>query len=233
MLAELVLWAVAVFGLTALFYRLLLDVLKIDPTTLAMAFYMVLLTISQYAASKLTYYLGFVVPAGTMTYVATVAMLDIITLREGFRFARNVVLAGFLSQFLITAVNQVVLLLPSAVGSNAQYETVFSTTARIAAASPIAYLAAETLDAYVISRVGGAVWKRVLYSDPAAMAVDTMVFMPVAFWGALPPNVFWQTVLGLLAAKLSLTPAVVGIVYLNRRYLLKRAYEASRSYNQL
>ncbi|MFB6489822.1 MAG: queuosine precursor transporter [Thermoproteus sp. AZ2] len=224
----LLLWAAAVFGLTALFYRLLLDLVKPDPTALAIVFYMVLLTISQYAASKITTYLWFAVPAGVMTYVATVAMLDIITLREGFRYARNVVLAGFLSQFLITAVNLVVLNLPSVAAPNNIYAYVFSTSARVAMASPIAYLAAETLDAYIVARLGGAIWKRVITADPIAMTIDTLVFMPIAFWGVLPPPVYWETVLGQLAAKLTLAPVIVGVVYLNRRYLLKKAYEVSR-----
>lgn len=224
---ELLLEALVTFGLTALMYRALLRLVRVDPTVLAIAFYMVLLTISQYAASKITTYLGFLVPAGTMTYVATVAMLDIIVLREGFHYARNVVLAGFLSQWLITAVNYAIVRLPSPIAPNSIYEAVFSTSARIAFASPIAYLAAETLDAYMVSRIGGAVWKRVFYSDPVAMAVDTLVFMPIAFWGVLPPSNFWNSTVGLLVAKISLAPVVVGVVYLNRKYLLRVAYERS------
>lgn len=224
---ELLAEALAAFGLTAVMYRALLRLVRVDPTVLAVAFYMVLLTISQYAASKITDYLGFLVPAGTMTYVATIAMLDIVVLREGFHYARNVVLAGFLSQWLITAVNYIVVYLPSPVAPNSIYEAVFSTSARVAFASPIAYLAAETLDAYIMSRIGGAIWKRVFYSDPAAMAVDTFVFMPIAFWGVLPPPDFWNSTLGLLITKISMAPVVVGVVYLNRKYLLRPAYERS------
>ncbi|MFP3199828.1 MAG: queuosine precursor transporter [Thermoproteus sp.] len=221
----LLLEALAAFGLTTAMYRALLRLVRIDPTVLAIAFYMVLLTVSQYAASKITDYLGFLVPAGTMTYIATVAMLDVIVLREGFHYARNVVLAGFLSQWLITAVNYIVVYLPSPVAPNSIYEAVFSTSARVAFASPIAYLAAETLDAYMVARIGGAIWKRVFYSDPVAMAVDTLVFMPIAFWGVLPPQVFWTATAGLLISKISMAPVVVGVVYLNRKYLLKQAYE--------
>jgi uncharacterized integral membrane protein (TIGR00697 family) len=221
----LLLEALAAFGLTAAMYRALLRLVRIDPTVLAIAFYMVLLTVSQYAASKITDYLGFLVPAGTMTYIATVAMLDVIVLREGFHYARNVVLAGFLSQWLITAVNYIVVYLPSPVAPNSIYEAVFSTSARVAFASPIAYLAAETLDAYMVARIGGAIWKRVFYSDPVAMAVDTLVFMPIAFWGVLPSQVFWTATAGLLISKISMAPVVVGVVYLNRKYLLKQAYE--------
>lgn len=221
----LLLEALAAFGLTAAMYRALLRLVRIDPTVLAIAFYMVLLTVSQYAASKITDYLGFLVPAGTMTYIATVAMLDVIVLREGFHYARNVVLAGFLSQWLITAVNYIVAYLPSPVAPNSIYEAVFSTSARVAFASPIAYLAAETLDACMVARIGGAIWKRVFYSDPVAMAVDTLVFMPIAFWGVLPLQVFWTATAGLLISKISMAPVVVGVVYLNRKYLLKQAYE--------
>ncbi|MFP3192381.1 MAG: queuosine precursor transporter [Thermoproteus sp.] len=223
----LLLEALAAFGLTAAMYRALLRLVRIDPTVLAIAFYMVLLTVSQYAASKITDYLGFLVPAGTMTYIATVAMLDVIVLREGFHYASNVVLAGFLSQWLITAVNYIVVYLPSPVAPNLIYEAVFTTSARVAFASPIAYLAAETLDAYMVARIGGAIWKRVFYSDPVAMAVDTLVFMPIAFWGVLPPQVFWTATAGLLISKISMAPVVVGVVYLNRKYLLRQAYEGA------
>ena len=222
-------WAVVIFGASALIYRSLVSALKTDPTLTASALYLVLLTISQYAASKITVYLWFGVPGGTITYVATVAMLDVVVMREGFKYARNLVFIGLASQALITIANESVLSMPALSGNGGIYSYVFGVSARVALASAIAYLAAELTDAYLVSRIRHAIWKRVLYSDPVAMAVDTLVFVPLAFYGVLPRAALASTMLGLLLAKWSLSPAVLGLVYLNRKFLLRDVYAAARS----
>ncbi|MGC9116232.1 MAG: queuosine precursor transporter [Conexivisphaera sp.] len=223
---ELLAWAIVVFGAAAAIYRLLVSALRADPTLAAAALYLVLMTISQYAASKVTVYLWFGVPAGTATCVATVAMLDIVVMREGFRYARNLVMIGLASQALITVANASVLSMPAISAPEGVYAYVFGVSARIALASAAAYLAAELTDAYLVYRIRHAIWKRVLYSDPVAMAVDTMIFVPLAFYGVLPGSVLESTMLGLLLAKWSLSPAVLGLVYANRRFLLRDVYEA-------
>ncbi|MGC9178032.1 MAG: queuosine precursor transporter [Conexivisphaera sp.] len=220
----LLVWAVAVFGAAALIYRLVVSALRTDPTLTASALYLVLMTISQYAASKITVYLWFGVPAGTATYVATVAMLDIVVMREGFKYARNLIFTGLASQALITIANASVLSMPAMSGNEEIYAYVFGISARVALASAAAYLAAELTDAYIVNRIKHAIWKRVLYSDPVAMAVDTLIFVPLAFYGALPQTILTSTMLGLLLAKWSLSPAVLGLVYVNRRFLFRDIY---------
>ncbi len=225
---ELIVWALVIFATAALIYRLLVSLVGADPTLAASALYLVLLTISQYAASKVTVYLWFGVPAGTATYVATVAMLDVVVMREGFGYARNLVFVGLASQALITVANEYVLSAPSISAPQGVYAYVFGVSARVALASAVAYLAAELTDAYVVSKVGRAIWMRVLYSDPLAMAIDTLVFIPLAFYGVLPQAVLEGTMVGLLIAKWSLAPAVLGLVYVNRRYLFKDVYAINR-----
>ena len=220
----LLVWAIVIFGAAAIIYRALVSALRADPTLAAAALYLVLMTISQYAASKITVYLWFGVPAGTATYVATVAMLDIVVMREGFRYARNLILIGLASQALITVANLSVLSMPALSAPSYIYTYVFGVSARIALASAAAYLAAELTDAYVVYRIRHAIWKRVLYSDPVAMAVDTLIFVPLAFYGVLPAGILWSTVLGLVLAKWSLSPAVLGLVLANRRFLLRDVY---------
>ncbi|MFP3308703.1 MAG: VUT family protein [Nitrososphaeria archaeon] len=221
---ELLAWALIIFGASAAIYRALVSALRADPTLAASALYLVLLTVSQYAASKVTEYLWFGVPAGTATYVATVAMLDIIVMREGFDYAKGLIAMGLASQALVSVTNISVLSMPTLSAPEDVYGYVFGVSARVALASAAAYLAAELTDAYVVFRVRRAIWKRVLYSDPVAMAVDTLIFVPLAFHGVLPEGTLLSTMLGLVLAKWSLSPMVLGLVYANRRFLLRDVY---------
>ncbi|MCG2892713.1 MAG: VUT family protein, partial [Vulcanisaeta sp.] len=91
------------------------------------------------------------------------------------------------------------------------------TSARIAIASLTAFLVSETYDVFLVSRLRGGVLRRVGYSDPVAMTIDTLVFIPIAFYGVVP-NI-WLLMLSQLIIKVSLTPMTMLAIWLNRKAL--------------
>ncbi|KUO94194.1 MAG: hypothetical protein AT717_07875, partial [Vulcanisaeta sp. CIS_19] len=181
--------------------------------------YILLLTISQYMASKIGAYVGpLVVPMGVITYSASVSVLDFLTLRYGRGVGYWVVRIAAYLQALVFLINYLVInYLPAQFWESLQapFAAIMGVSARIAIASITAFIVSETYDVFLVSRLGGGVLRRVGYSDPVAMAIDTLVFIPIAFYGVVP-NI-WLLMLSQLTVKMSLVPMTMLAVWLNRK----------------
>jgi len=183
--------------------------------------YILLLTISQYMASKIGAYVGpLVVPMGVITYSASVSVLDFLTLRYGRGVGYWVVRIAAYLQALVFLINYLVINYPPAQfweSLQATFAAIMGVSARIAIASITAFIVSETYDVFLVSRLGGGVLRRVGYSDPVAMTIDTLVFIPIAFYGVVP-NI-WLLMLSQLTVKMSLVPMTMLAVWLNRKAL--------------
>ena len=183
--------------------------------------YLFLLTVSQYLASKIMSIGYATIPAGTATYSATVATLDVLTLKFGRRTGYWAVRIAAMLQLALWAINWLAIYAPPAPfwGMQGAYEALLGTSARIAVASVLAFFTAESLDVHLVSRIMGNVFKRVGVSDPISMAVDSLVFTVVAFYGTLPTVDVLQIMLGQILAKITLVPLTIGAVAANRASL--------------
>jgi uncharacterized integral membrane protein (TIGR00697 family) len=92
--------------------------------------------------------------------------------------------------------------LPPAPGWNNQdaYRTVFYQVPRMVAASLIAYWCGEFTNSFVLAKMklwtdGKYLWTRTVGSTVAGQAVDTVVFMTLAFGGLLTPSLIASLVL--------------------------------------
>jgi queuosine precursor transporter len=156
--------------------------------------------------------LGVVVPAGVFIYALTFTLLDLIHERLGKRGARQVIGTAFCANLLLAAYAQLTVWWPAPAffDGQASVARVLGATPRIVAASLTAYLAASLLDAEVFAwwraRVGGYRWVRVLVSNAVSTAVDSLVFVTLAFAGVLPvlPLVVGQYVVKMAVTVLSL-----------------------------
>lgn len=189
----------------------------------AIVSYVTLLLISEYVAVKIMNIGYAVIPAGTATYSATVATLDVLALKYGRKIARTTVWSAAALLLLMFAINELVIYAPyPSFAQETQYivEEAFGTSARIAIASVTAFLIAETLDVYLVTKwpwLG--VIRRVAISDPIAMAVDSMVFTPIAFLGIYPLMSVLSIAWGQVLAKLTLVPLTMTAVWVNRKAL--------------
>ena len=192
--------------------------------------YILLLTISQYTASKIGSLIGpLVIPMGVFTYSASVAMLDFLTLRFGRRVGYWAVRIAAYLQALIFIINWLVINYPPAPfweSLQDAFASIMGVSARVAIASITAFLVSETYDVFLVSRIGGGVLRRVGYSDPVAMTIDTLVFIPIAFYGVVP-NI-WLLMASQLIVKVSLVPMTMLAVWINRR-ALQYGYVTSRT----
>ncbi|MEM1619769.1 MAG: queuosine precursor transporter [Fervidicoccaceae archaeon] len=182
------------------------------------SFYIGSYVICQYLSPKYTYFLGLTVPGGNIAFVATVALMDAIVISAGLSVARQVIFSGFLLQVLLTVSNLSTIKTPSPEWVSEEAVNAFlAISARVAVASPVAYLAAELFNAYVTHRYRRVWWARTLYSDPFALIIDTLVFTPIAFYGALPSDVLLDIIVGLSSVKLAFVPLNLLAVYIFRR----------------
>ena len=183
--------------------------------------YVLLLTVSQYLASKIGSIGPIMFPMGLITYSASVAVLDYITLRFGRGYGYAVIRVAVASQLIIAVLDYIVVEFPPAPVWNLQdaFSEIMGVNARIVVASVLAFTVSQTYDVYLVSRIRGGVIRRVGLSDPISMLIDSLVFVPTAFYGIVPNGVLLTLALFQALGKIMLTPLTVVAVWLNRQAL--------------
>jgi conserved hypothetical integral membrane protein len=178
------------------------------------ATYLFLLTMSQVLAVRLLDISPFMVPGGVLSYSASVAVLDIASVKYGARLGRWLVIIGAVLQLSYFIMLNLVSATPGTGGDG-----VLSTSARIAVASVTAFLISENIDVHLVTRLRLGVVRRVGVSDPIAMTIDSLVFIPTAFLGVLPTGVLLSLIIGQLIVKFSFVPLTMLTVGMNRKIL--------------
>ena len=168
---------------------------------------------SNIIAVKLIQVSRLVLTAGIIVFPLSYIFGDILTEVYGYREARRVIWLGFfLNLFTVLAVT-VAGMLPAAPfwGDQDAYDRILGFTPRLLLASFAAYLAGEFANSYVLAKMkiatrGRWLWLRTIGSTLVGQFLDSVVFMAIAFGGAIPLS-------GLLMVTLS-------------QWLVKSAYEA-------
>lgn len=145
---------------------------------------------------------GKIVEVGGVTFTAAVIVFplsylfgDVLTEVYGYASARRVVWAGFAAQIVWIVSYWIAAALPPAPfwPHQAAFETVLGATPRIAVAGMVAYLAGEFLNAYVLARLkvrfsGRGLAARLVASTVIGQAVDSALFLTIAFAGVIAPG---------------------------------------------
>jgi queuosine precursor transporter len=129
--------------------------------------------------------------AGILFFPVSYVIGDVLTEVYGYARARRVIWAGFAATLFMALMAWVVVALPPAPDwtNQAAYETVFGQVPRIVFASMCAFWAGEFVNSYVLARMkvwsgGRHLWMRTIGSTIAGQGVDSLIFYPLAFWGA-------------------------------------------------
>lgn len=151
------------------------------------------LAITNILNNKLFTVFGFALPAGILTFPLTFLVADALTEVWGYAATRKVIWTGLAVQLFMAALILAAIELPPAGFWPLQKEfaAVLNQVPRLVVASVLAYFSGEFCNSYVLAkskvRAGGErMWVRFVTSTMAGEAVDTLVFMSVAFLGVFP-----------------------------------------------
>jgi uncharacterized integral membrane protein (TIGR00697 family) len=170
-----------------------------------------ILVISTIASSKIFTVAGLNLPGGVIVFPVLFIFNDILTEVYGYARSRRVIWTGLACQALAGLTLLIVGLLPPAPFWPHQeaYLAVLGFVPRIAVAGLLAYFCGEIANSFVLSKMkywekGERGWKqswRFLASTLAGEAVDSIVFMGVAFFGTIPPMDLLTTIVTLYLVK--------------------------------
>ena len=154
-------------------------------------------------APKLILVFGFAVTVGVIVFPLSYVVGDVLTEVWGYAVARRVIWIGFACNAFMAAALWLGGLVPPAPfwTGQAAWEQTFAQTPRIVVASFVAYLVGEFANSFVLARMkvathGRWLWMRTIGSTLVGQALDTAVFITVAFAGVLPGGVLASLVLG-------------------------------------
>lgn len=126
---------------------------------------------------------------------------DVLTEVYGYARSRRVIWAGFAAVAFAAAVYALVGLTPPAADWPGQeaYATILGQTWRFAVAGLVAFFVGEFCNSYILARLkvlsgGRRLWVRTIASTVAGQAVDTTIFVTIAFWGTLSPALIWDII---------------------------------------
>jgi queuosine precursor transporter len=169
--------------------------------------------------------------AGVLFFPISYIFCDILTEVYGYGRERRVIWAGFAALAFAAIMAAVVVALPPAPGwkHQAVYETAFGNTWRINGASIIAFLCGSFVNSFVMAKMkiktgGRHLWARVIGSTVCGEAVDSLIFYPLAFYGAgmIPNEMLPSLVQSQFIAKTLVEILMVPVTYAVIRFL-KRA----------
>lgn len=222
-------WAVGVTSFTllgSLYAR------RYERSDLLIGLYIAFVLTAQILAAKIAVFdLGigtFTGPAGVLVFSVTFLLTDIVNERFGRKETQRMILIALVAQIAMAFFVWVGAQFESAPLWSEQgkrWDMVFSLVPQITIASWLAFIVSENVDAYIYAwfkRVthDKHLWMRNLFSTLPALAIDSLIFIPIAFYGAT-----WELMLLAIQGQIVLK-WIVGVInipfmYANHAILVK------------
>ncbi len=171
--------------------------------------------------------------AGTITFPFAYMLGDVLAEVWGYRTAKKVIILTFACNLMLVIFTAIGVVLPYPEymeDVQTAYATIYTYVPRIVLASLLAFLSGELLNAKVLvamrnrQKDGRRLWMRTIGSSAVGYAIDSAVFVLIAFSGTSPAEDLLSMIAVQYVAKLILeaifgTPlAYAAIGYLKRRY---------------
>lgn len=148
---------------------------------------------SNIASAKLMTLFGVTLTGGTLPYLLTYVMGDIITEVYGYKRTRQLIWGAIACNLLAVLFITLAIKAPSSHfwSHQKEYAFILGSIPRIITASMISYFSGEFLNSYVLAKLkifhgGNKLWFRIICASIVAMTVDNFLFLSVSYWHVLP-----------------------------------------------
>jgi uncharacterized integral membrane protein (TIGR00697 family) len=196
------------------------------------SFFVTVLIVSNVASSKIVQLGPFSFDGGTILFPLSYIFGDILTEVYGYARSRRVIWTGFLMMAIAAAVFMTIGAMPSATGweGQAAYEQILGLTPRIMLASMAAYFAGEFSNSYILAKMkvamsGKMLWARTIASTLVGEALDTGIFLVLAFWGVLPRDLLIAVIVSNYIFKVGVEIVFTPFTYIITGFLKKNERE--------
>jgi uncharacterized integral membrane protein (TIGR00697 family) len=206
------------------------------------ASFVAVLLISNIASTKFLTLGPFTFDGGTILFPLAYIFGDVLTEVYGYRRARRVIWTGFAWIAVAALVLAIVDSLPSAPGWELQesFHAILGQTGRIVLGSLVAYFVGEFANSVILARLkvatsGRWLWLRTLGSTVIGQALDTAVFLLVAFYGEQPGDLLVAAFVSNYVFKVGIealfTPVTYGIVSFLKRAENEDYFDRETNFN--
>ena len=236
MLLVYLLWAIVIFVSTIL----ISEYIKVQQREdVAIAFYILFITMSQILAAKIgDFSIGsfqITAPVAVLIFPFTFQITDMVNENFGQKRTHRMIFLAFITQIIMTIFIWFSIVIPGAPfwgfdwGSDPTEAQNFwlnflGSTIRITAASWIAFLITENLDALLFAKFkkftkDKNLWIRNVFSDIPTLALDSIIFVSIAFGGLLP---IWPIIWGQILTKWFFGVIDTPFMYLSRGIITEK-----------
>lgn len=204
-----------------------------DRSDVAIAFYVLFITLSQILAAKIGDFsvgpLQITAPVAVIIFPFTFQLTDMVNESFGRKEVYRMIGIAFITQILMTTFIWFSIIIDPAgywgfdwgstpAESQAFWETFLGSSIRITVASWISFVITESLDAFIYSKIrkltkGKHLWIRNVFSDVPMLALDSFIFVTIAFFGVMP---LWDIIIGQILTKWFFGVIDTPFMYLSR-----------------
>jgi len=192
----------------------------------AIAFYILFITMSQILAAKIgdfsigTYLIT--APVAVLIFPFTFQITDMVNENFGRKKTHRMIFIAFITQILMAIFIWFSIEIPGfpfwSATDQLFWISFFGSTIRITLASWISFIITENLDALLFSKLkkltkGKNLWIRNIFSDIPTLALDSLIFVSIAFVGVLD---IWPIIWGQLLTKWFFGVIDTPFMYLSR-----------------
>lgn len=202
---------------------------KYNKPDLLIGLYVTFILVSQILAAKVsTFNLGFTTfygPSGVLVFSITYLLTDIVNEKFGRRETHKMIFIAFVAQVAMLFFLWLGTSFPPAPfwTIQSEWEKIFGIVPRITFASWVAFLVSENVDALIFQYFkkitnGKHLWTRNVFSSIPSLLIDSLIFIPLAFFGLMPilPLIIGQTFLKWIVGFIN-----IPFMYLNKAILGK------------
>ena len=171
---------------------------------------------------------GIIAPAAIILYVDMLIITDIVNEKYGRKTALNMALLSFIPAIIMLVFGIITTLFTQpSFAYLSSYNSIFSLGVRIGIASFIAFFVDYLFDTYVYDKIkhtfeGKHLWARYLGAELPVLAIDSIIFITIAFYGVMPVMSLYSLMKNQMIIKYLLGIPALGLMYYGRWLLYRK-----------